>query len=56
MPKQMSTIGPMWTTLRRNMAIDKLQLTRLTTHDLPGSAVIVYVAVQILLQGYEVPC
>lgn len=26
------------------------------THDLPGSAVIVYVAVQILLQGYEVPC
>lgn len=26
------------------------------THDLPGSAVIVYVAVQILLQSYEVPC
>lgn len=26
------------------------------THDLPGNAVIVYVAVQILLQGYEVPC
>lgn len=58
MPKQMSTIGPMWTTLCRNMVlvIDKLQLTRRTTHDLPGSAVIVYVAGQILLQGYEVPC